>query len=349
VLVRGTVTNERGERVPGVRVAVRGAGAEPIVSDPSGGYALRLVPEGAATLRFSAAGYADEIVALEPATLAGEQVELDVRLEDAPGATVSGTLATERGVPLAGETIQLRATASQATHSVLTGTDGRFSIPGVTPGPGYYLSVRPAAGYGDYQRALEVGPDGAFVPITLRELSTTRLSGRLVDVEGDPIAGLELTVVSGQALGRTLATATDDEGRFELADVPTGHLSFAAKPPESLVLGGVLVSPGSDAELLLRADWGEHALRGRVLGADGRPLGGAEVELSWSHAGEGSRGRSVRSAVTDASGAFEFGRLGAGIHRIDVRAAGHRELAVDYEVSARSPGLELALEPAESG
>lgn len=348
IRVAGTVTNPRGDGLPGVAIAVRGARADASVTDAAGGYTLGLDPRPGEvpTLRFSAAGYQDALVEMDPASLAAGSVQLDVRLEPAPGPVVSGTLRDERGAPIAGETIELTSADQKARHVGVAGSDGTFFIPGVDPGPGY-VSVRPRGGYGDFARGVEVGPDGLSLDITLRALSTVRIQGRLVDVTGNPIPGLDLAVVSGQALGRTLATATDADGYFELENVPSGHLTFRASAPEPFDLGGVLVRPDSPpSELLLRADWGEQTLRGRVLDAGGRPLRGAEVELSWSHVGEGSGGRSVRSAVTDAGGSFEFRRLGTGIHQVEVRAAGHRDVRLDYEVTPRSPGLELQLEPA---
>jgi hypothetical protein len=166
-----------------------------------------------------------------------------------------------------------------------------------------------------------------------------------VDTEGRPIPNLELSVVSGQSLGKSIPTTSDAEGYFVVDGVPTGYLNFLAHAPEKLAISGVLLRPGSDAEVVLRADWGDEALRGRVVDVAGRPLAGAEVELSWSHVSEGSAGRSNRSAVTDASGSFEFRRLGDGIHRLEVRAPGHQELQLDYEVTPQSPGVEVQLEP----
>jgi hypothetical protein len=346
LLVEGRVTGTRGERIAGVRIAVRGARAGETVTDPNGTYALRLEPEGsgAPSLRFAADGYGDEIVELDAASLTGEALALDVRLDPAPGAIVSGTLTSEGGSPIAGETIRLASTSSAARHAGVTGADGRFLLPGVSPGPGYYLSVRPERTYRDHQQIVEVGPDGLSVDIALRELSTARLSGRVVDPKGRPIPKLGLSVVSGQALARSLPTTSDADGYFVVDDVPTGHLSFLASAPEKLVMSGVLLSSGSDAEVVVRADWGEQELRGRVVDEGGRPLAGAEVELWWSHVSEGSTGRSKRSTVTDASGSFEFRRLGDGIHRLDVRAPGHRELQLDHEVTPGSPGVEVRLE-----
>jgi hypothetical protein len=345
--VQGHVTNARGDRLPGVHVAVRGSRGEESVTDSTGAYELRLegndheVPE----LRFTADGYVDGVVELERASLGAESVRVDVRLEPAPGAIVSGTLRNERGSPIAGETVHLHFAPANLRHAAVTGADGRFLIPGVEPRPGYYLFVRPKSGYGDYQKPLSIGEDGLALDIALEALATARLTGRVVDPEGRPIPNLAFSVVSGQALRGSLQAKSDAEGRFVVDDVPTGHLSFLASAPEKLAIGGFRLLPGSDGDVLLRADWGDSKLFGRVVDAGGRPLSGAEVELSWSHVSEGATGRTNRSALTDAKGAFEFRRVAAGIHRLEVRAPGQLEVQLDYDVTPQSPGVEVQLEP----
>jgi hypothetical protein len=344
--VEGAVTSTRGPRLAGVRVAIRGGNTQS-VSDPTGAYLLEFEPGGSElALRFSADGYREREVALGPLSQAAAPIRLDVQLEPAPGAVLSGTLTTERGAPLAGERLQLQSPVSSARYVGVSGADGRFSIPGIEPGAGYYLTVRPQSAFADFDRLVEVGEDGLALDIELRELKTGRLTGRLVDAGGRPIPNLELSIVSGQAQARSFAIRTDADGRFRADGVPTGHLSFLTSAPESLVVGGILLRPGGEADVLLRADWGDGALRGRVVGAGGRPLGGAEVELSWSYASEeGPAARTNRTLVTDPSGSFEFRRLGDGIHQLDVRAPGHREVQLDYQVAPDSPGVEVELEP----
>jgi hypothetical protein len=300
------------------------------------------------TLRFAADGYEDGFVDVERTSPDAESVRLDVRLEPAPGAIVSGTLRSARGSPIAGETIHLEFPTANVHHTAVTGSDGRFLIPGVVPRAGYYFFVRPSSGYRDYQQTpLDIGEDGLALDIALEALSTARLTGRAVDPEGRPIPNLAFSVVSGQARGRSFQARSDAEGYFVVDDVPTGLLSFQATAPEKLLIRGFRLSPGSDGNVLLRADWGDAKLLGRVVDDGGRPLGGAEVGLSWSHVTEGLSGRTSRSTLSDASGAFEFRRLGPGIHRLEVHAPGHQGVKLDYEVTPQSPRVEVQLEPAQ--
>jgi hypothetical protein len=344
--VEGRITNPQGGPVPGARVSAADARGSEVTSDATGGYSIRVEPRKGDVLglRFSAAGYQDAELALE-AGEGDERLWLDVRLEPAAGAVVSGTLRNERGAPVPGETVHLVSSATGDRYASVSEANGRFLIPGVEPEMAYYLYVRPHEAYADYQTSVEVDSEGASVDISLRELSTTRLTGRLVDAEGRPIRDLAFSVVSGQALGKEIRTRSDADGSFSLEGVPTGHLSLLTRSPDHLAIGDILLAPGADAYVTVRVDWGEEALAGRVLGQDGRPLGGAEVDLSWAHVDPETAGRSRRTAVTDATGRFAFRRLTSGVHRLEVSAPGYRPVEVDYEVASDAPGVEVELTP----
>jgi hypothetical protein len=347
LVIEGRITNPGGGPIPGARVSVPGDRGPAGTSDATGSYSIRVeTGEGdAPALRFSAAGYQDEVVALQ-ITEDDDRLWLDVRLEPAPGAVVSGTLRSERGAPVGGEAVHLVSKATGDRYASVSDANGRFRLPGVAPETAYYLYVRPHQAYADYQTSVEVDADGASLDISLRELSTTRLTGRLVDPRGRPIRDLAFAVVSGQALGQEIRARSGADGSFSLEDVPTGHLSLLARAPELLAIGDILLAPGSDAYVTVRVDWGEETLSGRIVGEDGRPLGGAEVGLSWSHVDPETKGRSRRTAVTDTAGVFRFRRLASGVHRLDVSAPGYRTVEVDYEVASDAPGVEVELTPA---
>jgi hypothetical protein len=269
--------------------------------------------------------------------------------EDVPpevGARIFGRLRDDRGAPVVGETVELFSNLSGRRNRAVSDAAGHFELPGVGPHPGYYLQVRPRAGYRDYRSSLDVGEDGASVDITLERLSTTRLTGRLVDSDGRPIPYLDFSIASGQALAQAIPARSDADGSFSVESIPTGHLSLLANAPERIVIGGILLSPGADAYLTIRADWGPEQLSGRVVDAGSEPLAGAEVELSWAHVDPDATGRSSRSFTTDGTGAFRFQRLASGVHRLAVRAPGYRPLEVDYEVGPDTGGVEVALTPA---
>src|SRR5262245_27328530 len=320
VRVHGEVTSTHGDRLPDVRVSATAGRAAEAVTDASGAYELRLEPIGGEVpaLRFSAGGYQDAEARVEPTGVAAGEARLDVRLEPRSGTVISGTLSTEAGSAIAGETIHVTSVDSGAVYAAASGVGGRFSVRGVEPGRAS-IAVRQPELYRDVRKLLEFGEDGVSIDIVLAELTTLRLSGRLVDTQGRPIPDLALSVVSGQAMRRTLQTRSDEEGQFVLDDVPSGFLSFSTPPPEGLVISGVALGPDPGGVVLLRADWRDGELRGRVVDGVGRPLPGAQVELLWLYVGEGASSRSARSTVSDARGGFAFRRLGGGIHHLEVR------------------------------
>ncbi|MEQ1893942.1 MAG: carboxypeptidase-like regulatory domain-containing protein, partial [Planctomycetota bacterium] len=142
-----------------------------------------------------------------------------------------------------------------------------------------------------------------------------RVRGIVRDPGGQLIAGAE--VGYGPPGQRLVATVTSDEqGVFELADVPSGEWRLRARGP-----GG----EGRCDELLTlaagdNASWNPllergHELIGRVLLPDGAPLAASEIEL-WN-----TDGRQLYRAVarTNEDGHFAFAHLASGDYELHVR------------------------------
>lgn len=142
-----------------------------------------------------------------------------------------------------------------------------------------------------------------------------RVRGLVRDPDGNLIANAEIGY--GPPGQRLVATVTSDEqGVFELADVPSGEWRLRARGP-----GG----EGRCDELLTlaagdNASWNPllergHELTGRVLLPDGAPLAASEIEL-WN-----TDGRQLYRAVarTNEDGRFAFAHLASGDYELHVR------------------------------
>ena len=106
----------------------------------------------------------------------------------------------------------------------------------------------------------------------------------------------------------TAWSASDSSGSFELTVPPSGFLHrdiFVAPVTRRSIAAGDSTPPVD----LLR---GSGRLRGRVIGATGRPLARARVSL-WGTGLE---------TLTDADGAFQLSDLPNGTHTLEVRAVG---------------------------
>jgi hypothetical protein len=224
--------------------------------------------------------------------------------------------------------------------------DGAFSIPGVKIEAGYYLRVLAPAPFSDYvQRNIRVTEDGVELEVVLEAFPTGRLTGRMVDVEGDAVVGFRLWVLTTAAVRGAVPITSDDRGYFELNEAPAGSVSFDTRSSPRLQISGVSLPEGGEADVWLVLDWGTYEMAGRVLDDRGDPVGGARVILGWSHDEAGTNSTSSREERTDAEGRFRFAQLGPGWHVLDVRAPGFPPRTESYDVGPYPDELEIRLSP----
>ena len=263
-----------------------------------------------------------------------------------PGAEVVGMLRTEDGTPVPGEGVELESAALAASYFGASDALGRFFVPNVALGDDYEVRVLTDGRYRDYvQRGVTVTAEGVTLELVLEPLASARLVGRMVDAEGTPIPLRSLLVRASHAPGLVLQLTGDDGGSFAVEHAPTGQLTFSTRTIPDIKIRGPLLTPGSEADLLLVLDEGSHELGGRIVGARDVPVAGAQLKLSWSYKQGGSLSSSARTAVTDPSGGFRFTDLGPGTHRLAVRADGYEDAFESYDVFWNSGDVELRLNP----
>jgi len=183
------------------------------------------------------------------------------------------------GEGLAHATVALSSLGSEPkSGGATTGADGTFGISGLPPGQ-YRLTIR-KSGYQPFQ---------ATAPVTIRPDSaeTTRvteslwphgaIAGRVVDWEGEPIAGAEILAyaVVYQAAGAALSLATrgesDDSGDYRLFGLPAGKYVLQVSPPRAATPAGQFYAdatavyypsaPQPSQALPVDLNWGQDASR----------------------------------------------------------------------------------------
>ncbi len=169
-------------------------------------------------------------------------------VEMRPARPITGRVETPEGRPAAGVLVLAYSCTDKAVGptehcftQARTDAQGRFRLPITTPGEGAYW-VKPL----DYAPELFVVPKGKrgdMGTITLKK--GVSVAGRLLDVQGKPIAGvfvaierqrgdrqdlkpLDRIIDSG---GSQRAAETDTDGRFTFAPLPPGE--YTVKPSES--------------------------------------------------------------------------------------------------------------------
>jgi protocatechuate 3,4-dioxygenase beta subunit len=247
-----------------------------------------------------------------------------------------------------------------------SGPDGRYSIRGLAP-QAYKLTVEDDR-FVPWSRTVKVAPgqpETQDVPLS----RAATLAGRVVDEEGRPIEGALVQVSRGgenifRAFLRSVegqgAVRTSRDGSFRAARLEPGEnqrLDVRHDEYEERSLGGISLSPGmtrSGVSIVLRRGL---SIRGVVKDEEGRPLAGAQVDLSRALTMRGGRGGMEVSFVgpgtevrreTGADGRFEFRGLKAGDYGVSARRPGFSRASVDpvsvTEARAAEP-LEIVLRP----
>lgn len=293
----------------------------------------------------------------------------------AAAQTVEGTVTNvATGGAIAGAKVAIRQDEN-AAYSATTDAEGHFRIEGVKEGA---YSVRYSADRyfypgGPRDATFQVRANGVPVRIEGRMIPLSRVSGRVVDTRGDPVAKarVELTTLSA-----FWATETDVKGTFELDSVipvNSNYVLSAAAPPDwkapapdrdtgqprgwartfypgaafreqaapiAVRVGGDLL--GLEIKLL---DVATHAVRGVLLTPDGAPLPKGAVAL-WD---TGPRRDAAYRAESKSDGTFEFAAVVEGDWRLSpTLASGGVELRGEEWIAVKGreiEGLKLRLSP----
>jgi protocatechuate 3,4-dioxygenase beta subunit len=351
--IDGTVTDEAGEPLARVWVGLREDRNRFTYTDDAGRYRLQLgsgVRHLNSTVRFYLAGYEERLLGF-PGGEAGNEFELrlDTALRPAEDAvSVVGSVRTERGGPIAGATVVFGSPELRTHYQTISDPDGNFEISNVVIGSGYQLRVLPNGSYFDYSRdQILVSEDGNSFEVVLEALSMGRLTGRMVDLEGDPIPDFRIWLLSTGASRNALPISSDEQGYFELADAPAGSLTFDTRASPRHIVRGVYLPADGEREVSLVLDWGALEMTGEVLDDRGDPVGGAEVKLSWSDTNGEIQSTSSRTTRTDPGGSFRFDQLGPGEHLLEVRAATFFTARERFDVERYGTEVEVRLEPSD--
>lgn len=359
-VLAGRVTDDSGAPLEGVDVQVHGTtlrdttdadGAWRIEGPADGPVALGFVvaaPGGnPSTLYWDGTPYGSYVFAVVPG-LEEDQSRSDLDLVVADNA-VTGTV-TADGVPVAGATVGFhRWTTDAPVATATTAADGTYTARYLRPGY-YTVQVTPPAGSGLaptwWNRVGDSYGSVGFVegrPYTYTNLDVTlsaesRLTGRVVDEAGQPVAGVDLALwgparVRPGVVSRTTSAA---DGTYDFTGVAPGEYTVqvvGATPADDTVVhdfvGGSLTAAGASwtrvgaQEVVAAGDVVRRrggTISGDVVGSDGWNGPGLVVEFV---AADGSVVASLLATDDPAGPDFATpGAVPAGQYRIRATIAG---------------------------
>ena len=286
------------------------------------------------------------------------------------------------GAPVRRVVVQLRSSSSgpavsveSADYADVTGPDGTFHFERLPPGSyslsysrSGYLPPRTSAGYS--ARVLHVALGESITGLRYGLLPQAVVSGRVVDDEGDPVEGVQVSLLAFRYSGgvRRLsqlseAGTTNDRGEYRIARVPPGKYLLQASldrmPPGSALIaaartpGAPLVSyastfyPGvGDPALALRVELhpGQDLsgidiplqrttmvrIAGRLIGSDGVPMPRASLMLISAQ----SHLPTGLGAPADESGNFVLKNVRSGSYLLSAVSSDGRSISVPLEVGS---------------
>ncbi|MEV0277371.1 MFS transporter [Streptomyces sp. NPDC050610] len=216
-VIHGKVLGPDAAPVPGAAVTLIDTAGRQLgrtLSDSGGRYSVRAPEAGSFVVIGSAAGHRPRATTVP---VADAPVACELLLDGGDGVT--GTVRSEGGPALAGAVVTATDARGEVAASAMTGADGAFSLPQLSPGP-YALTVS-AADHRPYAVQTEItGGPAQRVDVELRSAVTVR--GTVRDRGGRPLEDARVSLLdsAGDVVARCV---TDEGGGFAFTDLADGQ------------------------------------------------------------------------------------------------------------------------------
>lgn len=260
---------------------------------------------------------------------------------------------------------------------VVSDENGEFKFDGLMPGIyGLYVSVEgtpylPSKKEIPYKKVTILSPGDVQKGVVLKVSPAGMIWGYVTSVDGEPVAGAEITLTTSQSLftqavnaflkrEAPLSAVSGEDGYYEMGGVPlnqewrlyvAGHGSYTPQLSDVFALTPQYRVVRVDINLFDGA-----SLSGRVTEPDGTPISGAEVMCMPEYSAIFSpldQPTAFKSAVSKDNGEFEISGLPAGNFQILAWKSGYKvPLAGIKFVSdgySKNSGINLVLEKIEAG
>jgi len=256
-------------------------------TDQDGAFMIAGLAPGIYNVTVSGAGFADSPLEGSFRVKPASEIELEDVFVVGETATIGGGVAAAGSIPAVTVEARIMVGETPGSYAVTARGDdvGGYTLADLAS-PGRYRLTFTAPGFDPVQLFQEVSPGETVTLPTVQMLSGPGvISGIVVDQEGTPLGGAELTATAGtNSLTTVTPTAGEAIGQFVLGELPS---------PATYLVQVALEGYGTET-LTVRVEAGESVVleepivlqrgtgvvRGRVITAGGVPLGGVSVLAS---------------------------------------------------------------------
>jgi protocatechuate 3,4-dioxygenase beta subunit len=316
--VHGRIKSANGRALPDVKLRLvtpdkAGPALAETVSTADGAFALDGVTPGRYLVRAESKGFSPASVPVDLGP--GETVTTVLRLE--PMQLLEGRVEDRQGQPVAQAALFAWPLGDRQAGvvEISSGPDGRFALAGLAPGPWTVMVEAPGFGTLRLERV-----DIPARPLVLKlEGEARSLGGLVLEANGNP-ANDARVILGGPALSLPIETRSNDKGIFLFHGLGYGHFVVRAVVGDKVSRGiSVVIDDATGWLPPVKLTLAPGAMfKGRVVDDLGRPLSGADVELTVSPVDEASE-----LARTDRDGQFSIGPVPPGHYDAWARFAGH--------------------------
>lgn len=278
------------------------------------------------------------------------QARCEVLLEMHRGYTVRGTVTDEAGNPVEGATVRDHYSGSIFhcyMRRCVTDARGRYELSGYSRSRDLWsLGVEHPDFASQSKHSIPPPPEGEDGVVDFVLTSGWAVAGRVLDGQGNPVAGAKVSYNLSECYVHYASTETDRDGRFWLD-------KLASDREEYILVQGAGYAPayqkavpgrGEDVPQLEFTVEPEHTAAGRVVDRDGNPVEGFTLRAQMSVPGHCGSNYIGRTYTTDADGRFEIkGLPGVGV-TVDAYGVGYSAIR-DHPLALDGAENTLAVDP----
>ncbi|MEI2325688.1 carboxypeptidase regulatory-like domain-containing protein [Priestia megaterium] len=304
VTITGIILNQQtGESIAGAQIQVRildanGAVVANVLANQQGIFEVPQLAPGTYTIFATAPNFQTNFASVNVPP--GSQPNIQISLVPSPGYIVGQVVNTITGDPIGGATISVVNQNNIQLKTVLTDSQGNYTIEGLPPGS-YNLVVSATDFQSNVTGAIVLANSTTTANIAL-SLSPGAIIGNISPNQSNTV--VELYTTNNIFIQSTVA---DNNGNYQFLNLAPGNYIVKAQSPNFITQStGAVVSPNVSTTVNLTLPPNPASIEGVVLDANERPISNAIVQVLDAN------DTIIGTAGTDSNGNYSIGNLPPG-------------------------------------